>query len=163
MQNILSAFSKISRLLSGPSSITQPSFIPLTTIRPQYEGLRNWKPPLYGRAIFDGSSGQHLQFLGVYMPNALEFTLTGCIDCNVVKALPKDEPKVDASFEYGSKAVCMWKDPDNKHHLIIVSTKPERMFLSCQPFDKLLTTDGVSEILNFVANIPKTSEVEQVL
>lgn len=97
------------------------------------------------------------------MSKAIEFTLTGCIDCGAVKALPKDEPKVDASFEYGSKAVCMWRDPDNKHHLIIVSTKPERMFLSCQSFDKLLTQDGVSAILNFVANIPKTSEVEQVL
>lgn len=93
----------------------------------------------------------------------IEFTVTGCIDCGVVKALPKDEPKVaDATFVYGADAVRIWFDADGRHHLIVVRTKPERVFLSCQPAAKLLTENGVAAILNFIENIKPEQEVANV-
>lgn len=92
--------------------------------------------------------------------NEVDFVATGCVDCGFVTARPKQEPITGSpNFEYGASAVRIWREPDNKHHLIVVSTKPERVFLSCQHPDKLLTSDGVAAILNFVANIPEKSEV----
>jgi hypothetical protein len=89
-----------------------------------------------------------------------EFTVTGCVDCGAMKAMSKDEPKDDSvCYLYGADAVKIWKDTDGKHHVIIVRTKPERVFLSCQPSSKLLTEDGIAAILNFVEHIRSDQEV----
>lgn len=84
----------------------------------------------------------------------VEMTLTGCIDCGVVKAMSKDLPEVtQAGYVYGGLAVRMWRHDDYKHYMIVVQGKPQRVFLSCQPFSKLLTEEGVAAILNFVERI----------
>lgn len=97
------------------------------------------------------------------MPKTLEFTLTGCVDCGTVKAISKEEPlESQVAFIYGGSAVRMWKDQDHKHTLIVVRGKPERIFLSCQPYAKLLTEDGVAAICNFVEHIKPEQEVSNV-
>lgn len=96
------------------------------------------------------------------MPPVIEYTLTGCVDCGVTKALPKDEPiESQVAFIYGGTAVRIWKEPD-KHSLILVRGKPERVFLSCQPHPKLITEEGIAAILNFVEHIKPEQEVSNV-
>src|SRR5438034_11292274 len=89
-----------------------------------------------------------------------EMTLTGCVDCGIVKVLPKEEPvESTAVYLYGGAAVRMWKDLDGKHTLILVKAKPERMFLSCQETSKILSEEGVAAILNFIEKIRSDQEV----
>ncbi len=86
-----------------------------------------------------------------------EFTITGCVDCGEVRVLSRDEPQESAvAYLYGGSAVRMWHY--GKHQLILVKTKPERMFLSCQPFDKLFSEHGIASILSFVEGITKDQE-----
>lgn len=93
----------------------------------------------------------------------IDFVATGCVDCGYVTARPKGEPKTGSpDFKYGDAAVKIWREPDNKHYLVIVSTRPERVFMSCQPPEKLLTSDGVAAILSLVANITESMEVRAV-
>lgn len=92
---------------------------------------------------------------------ATDFTVTGCIDCNAVKALPANEiNEQNPVFMFGGAALKMWRDMDQKHHLIVVSTRPERVFLSCQPFAKLCSEDGIAAILNFVERIKPEQELK---
>ena len=94
------------------------------------------------------------------MAKAIEYTLTGCVDCGVIRTIPIDRPETSHPiFKYGTLVVRMWREPDEKHHLILVAGRPERMLLSCQPFAKLLTENGVAAILNLVENIKPTQEV----
>lgn len=134
----------------------------LATVRPRLEAsllsIRSW----FGHKTFNGNSETRSEEMRT-SSNA-EFTLTGCIDCGVVKAMPKDEPKEkDACYLYGADAVRIWKDADSKHHIIIVRSRPERVFLSCQPSSRLLTELGIAAILNFVERItPEQEEVASV-
>ena len=146
------------RMLYERYSTGLPLSTHLMTIRLRLESYLVSTKFLSGRETSNGKIDPLLH--PKEMAKTIEFTLTGCIDCGVVKALPKDDPNMEhPSFQYGSAAVKMWKDPDGKHNLIIVTTRPERVFLSCQPYSKLLTENGVAAVLNFVENIPKSSEV----
>lgn len=146
-----------------------------TTLTEKYGGLKkSW----FGRAISFGVSG--LRFLvkemgyidGTHQYNMPEqgkmvqvtkFTLTGCVDCGVVKTMPSDLPEVtQAGYMYGGLAVRMWKNEDGKHTMILVKGQIERVFLSCQPWDKLFSPDGIAAILNFVDRIKANQEVSNV-
>lgn len=166
MQNILWDLSALSPWLFVPSLKELPLFTHLETIPPTLDGLFVLTLFAFGPAISSGSQDHKpkhgLPSQGGELSPEIEFVLTGCIDCECVKAMPKDEPKIDASFEFGSKAVRMWKDPDNKHHLIIVSSTPERVFLSCKPYADLLTEKGVAAILNLVEEIKPDQEASYV-
>jgi len=73
--------------------------------------------------------------------------------------MQKDLPEVtQAGYMYGGLAVRMWRHEDFRHYMIVVAGKPQRVFLSCQPFSKLLTEDGVAAILNFVERIKPEQE-----
>lgn len=142
------------------------SFIPFGMIHLMLGALLSLTMFRFGRVTSGGNQDRKpkhgLPSQGGELSPEIEFVLTGCIDCECVKAMPKDEPKMDASFEFGSRAVRMWKDPDNKHHLIIVSSTPERVFLSCKPYAELLTEKGVAAILNLVEEIKPDQEASYV-
>jgi hypothetical protein len=89
------------------------------------------------------------------------FTLTSCVDCGITKALGKDELTVaSVAFRYGSEAIKIWKY--DKHHVIVVNSRPERVFLSCQESQKLWSDEGIAAILNFVEHIKPEQEVASV-
>lgn len=97
------------------------------------------------------------------MSEGSELVITGCIDCGAVKASGKDAlDEAHPAFEFGSLALRMWRDMDGKHYMIMVSTKPERVFLSCQPFAKLTSEDGIAACLNFTERIKPEQEIRNV-
>jgi hypothetical protein len=121
----------------------------------------------FGRKTLNGSSAHFSIFpLGenkLENNPAGEFTITSCVDCGVTRAMGKDDPKEELGvYLYGADAVKIWADYDGKHSIIIVRTRPERVFLSCQPSAKLMTADGIAAILNFVEHIKPEQEVRYV-
>ena len=97
------------------------------------------------------------------MFNHPDLIFTGCVDCGLL--LTQEKASIEEShaiFSFGNAAVKMWRQKDDRHHLIQVHGKPTRLFLSCQPFSKLLTEHGVAAILNFTEAIKPEQEVKNV-
>lgn len=129
-----------------------------TMIRPTQESSLNFTRFSFGLETFNGNQEEENKLV-----ETTEFTVTGCIDCGAVKALPASEISESSPvFSFGSQAVRMWRDIDQKHTLVIVAMKPHRVFLTCQPYDKLTTEYGIAAILNFVEHIKPEQEVNNV-